>query len=91
MRLMSQHRVVSMRVATWILMSRLRLSVMGQFGVATWSFEVATWGKLPGRVATSACPASAQPTLAVLAACARPVGCERSSAHDLGTVRAVCA
>ena len=59
---------------------------MGQFGVATWSFEVATWGRLPGRVTTSA-----RPTLAVCVTCARPVGCARSSAHDLGTARAVCA
>ena len=64
---------------------------MGQFGVATWSFEVATWGRLPGRVATSASPACARPALAMHVTCARPVSCARSSAHDLGTVRAVCA
>ena len=38
-------------------MSQPRPSAVGQFGVATWSFEVATWGRLPGRVATSARPA----------------------------------
>ena len=69
-------------------MSRPRPSAVGQFGVATWSFEVATWGRLPGRVATSAHPASALPALAVLVTCARPIGCARSSAHDLGTTRA---
>ena len=63
---------------------------LGQFGVATWSFEVTTWGRLLGRVATSARPASAQPALVVRATCARPVGCVRSSAHDLGTARVVC-
>ena len=72
-------------------MSRPRPSIMGQFGVATWSFEVAIWGRLPGLVATSACLASARPGLAVHATCARPVGCARRSAHDLGAAPAVCA
>ena len=34
-------------------MSLPRPFAVGQFGVATWSFEVATWGRLPGRVTTS--------------------------------------
>ena len=72
-------------------MSRPRPSVVGQFGVATWSFEVATWGRLPGCVATSARPASARPALAVRVTCARPVGCVLSIAHDLGTVCSVYA
>ena len=72
-------------------MSRPRPFTVGQFGVATWSFEVATWGKLPGRVATSARPTSARLVLAVHVTCARPVGCALSSANDLGTARAVCA
>ena len=63
---------------------------MGQFGVATWSFEVSTWGRLLGRVATSARQASARPVLAVRMTCARLVGCALSSAHDLGTAHAVC-
>ena len=46
-------------------MSRPRPSAVGQFGVSTWSFEVVTWGRLPGYVATSARPASARPALAV--------------------------
>ena len=66
-------------------MSRLRPSAMGQFGVATWSFEVATWGRQPGCVATSARPASARPGMAVRVTCARQVSCALSSAHDLGT------
>ena len=37
----------------------------------TWSFEVATWGRLPRRVATSAPPESARPALAVRVTCAR--------------------
>ena len=61
---------------------------LGQFGVATWSFKVATWDRLPGRVATSASPASARLALVVRVTCARPVGCALSSAHDLGTARA---
>ena len=36
-----------------------------KLGVATWSFEVATWGRLLGHVATSARSASARPALAV--------------------------
>ena len=50
-----------------------------------------TWGKLPGRVATNARPASARPALAVRVTCARPVDCTLNSAHDLGTACAVCA
>ena len=61
-------------------MSRPRPFAVGQFGVATWSFEVATWGRLSGCVATNA-----------LSAGVRPVGRARSSSHDLGTARAVCA
>ena len=103
MKLMSQHRVVSRKVATYIwrcdlawaragaVRSRPRPSAMGQFGVATWSFEVANWGRMPGRVATSARPASERPTLSVRVTCARLVSCTRSSAHDLGTAQAVCA
>ena len=72
-------------------MSQPKPSAVGRFGVATWSFEIATWGRLPGRVVTNARPASARPALAVCAACARPVDCARSSAHDLGTARAACA
>ena len=90
MKLMSRHRVIFRRIATWIVMSRPRPSAVGQFGIATWSFEVATWGRLPGRVATSARPASARPALAGHATCARSACCVRSSAHDLGTARAVC-
>ena len=41
-------------------MSRPRPSTVGQFGVATWS-------RLPGRVATSARPACTRPELAVRA------------------------
>ena len=66
-------------------MSRPRPFAVGQFGFATWSFEVATWGRLPGLVATSARPASARPALVAHVTCARPVGCAHSSAHDLGT------
>ena len=36
-------------------MSRPRPSAVGQFGVATWSFEVATWGRLLGRVRPMHC------------------------------------
>ena len=50
---------------------------MGRFGVATWSFEVATWGRLPGRVATSARPASARPALAVRVTWALRAQCAR--------------
>ena len=58
-------------------MSRPRPSDVGQFGVATWSFEVVTWGRLPGRVATSEHPASVRPVYYAL-----------SSAHDMGTASA---
>ena len=34
-------------------MSRPRPFTVGQFGVVAWSFEVATWGTLPGRAAHS--------------------------------------
>ena len=61
-----------------------------KLGVATWIFEVVTWGRLLGRVATSARPASVRPALAVPATCTRPACCARSSAHDLGTARVVC-
>ena len=71
-------------------MSRPRPSAVGQFGVTIWSFEVTTWGKLPERVATSTRPTSARPALAVRATCAQLACCTRSSAHDLGTARAVC-
>ena len=57
-------------------MSRPRPSALGHFGVATWSFEVATSGRPSGRVATNARPA-----------CARPTHVERAT--WLGRVRAV--
>ena len=80
MKLMSRHRVISRRV-------RPRL------GVATWPGQgLGQSGRdLDFDVATSARPASARPALAVPATCTRPACCERSSAHNLGTARAMCA
>ena len=84
-------------------MSRHGSSCPMEIGVATPIFEVATWAILigqkegsdlrprPGRYARDLRTLSARPALAVRATCARPVGCARSSAHDLGTARAVCA
>ena len=72
-------------------MSRPRLFAVGKFSVATWSFEVATWGRLPGRVATSARPACARPALAVRVTCERPIGYVRSRANDLDTARVMYA
>ena len=72
-------------------MSRPRPSVVGQFGVATWSFEFATWGRLLGCVATSASPASARPALAVrttCAGCARDRSAVRSAASTTLALRA---
>ena len=60
-------KVWGSQVVTWILMSRPRPSTVGQFGVATWSFEIETWGRLSGRVATSARPACARHAHAVRA------------------------
>ena len=76
-------RDLDYNVATWPWQG------LGQIGVTTWSFEVATRGRLPGRVPTSARPTSVQPALAVCVTCARSVGCALSSAHDLGIARAV--
>ena len=45
----------------------------------------------PGRYARDLSTLSSRPALAVRATCARPGHCARSSAHDLGTARAVCA
>ena len=45
----------------------------------------------PGRYARDLRTLSARLALAVPAKCARPGRCARSSAHDLGTARAVCA
>ena len=45
----------------------------------------------PGRYASDLRTLSARPALAMRVTCARPVGHARSSAHDLGTARAVCA
>ena len=71
--------------------------------VATWErCRDLAWGRLPGRVATNTRPACARPAMAARATCTRPAMaarvtcarqacCERSSAHDMGTARAVCA
>ena len=82
-------------------MSPPRPSAVGQFGVATWSFEVATWGRLPGRVATSTRPASTRPALAcaryardqlaVRAAAPTTWALHTQCAHDLGSGCAHCA
>ena len=45
----------------------------------------------PGRYARDLRTLSARPALAVRAACVRQACCARSSAHDMGTARAVCA
>ena len=112
MKLMSRHRLVSRRsrpgkeFATWSGLSgvttpiRCRDMILASL-MSRHRSEIATWGRLPGRVATSARPASARHALAVRATsrpCAlqrpRPGHCARSvrcSAHDLGTARAVCA
>ena len=44
----------------------------------------------PGRYDRDLRTLSARLALAMRATGARPVGCARSSAHDLGTARAVC-
>ena len=44
----------------------------------------------PGRYARDLRTLSARPALAVRTTCARPACCTRSSAHNLGTARAVC-
>ena len=44
----------------------------------------------PGRYALDLRTLSARSALAVRATCARQACCARSSAHDMGTARAVC-
>ena len=85
------------------LMSRHGFSCPMEIGVVTPFFEVATWAVLvgqkggrdlcprPGCYARDMRTLSARPALAVRATGARPVGCARCSAHDLGTARTVCA
>ena len=60
--------------------------------VATWlscsGGRDLAWGRLLGRVETSARPACAQPALAARATCTRQAYYARSSAHDMGTMHA---
>ena len=77
--LMSRHGLAPQEVVTWKLCRDL-----------AWG-----WARKGGRdlrprprhYARDLRTVSARPALAVPATCARPVGCARSNAHDLGTVR----
>ena len=82
------------QAVTWILMSQPRPSVGVQFGVATWSFEVATWNRLPGRVVTSArltCARPAHTECVTCASCARDQSVVRTTAPTTWALRAQCA
>ena len=83
MKLMSRHKSVSKRVATWF---RCRDLAWG------WAREGGRdMRPRPGRYARDLRTLSAPPVLAVRVTCARVVGCALSSAHYLGTTSAACA
>ena len=83
MKLMSRHRIISRRVATWFWCYDLAWDWAREGGC-----DLRPW---PRRYARDLRTLSARPALAVGATGPRPACCARSSAHDLGTARAVCA